>query len=764
MDTTTGGFPRTFPHGAFWAGRAALDDAGADAAAMRLWSAARPSVPLRGARVLDVGCGRGEIARAFARLGARVAAIDGDPERIAEARSAPGAGAVLFALADAAEGLPSLSEGPYDLAYCHYAGWGYGGAEAVRATFLSVETVLGQGRPFLVEIYDGRAVLGDFRGEIAYPGPNGRPMTCRGTLDAPVGAAIARVDQVWDADGLGPVAVAFEPMTPEALSGLAACAGFGAPGILPAPALPASTPGAPRLILRFTREGPRPVRGRLHARLHAALSARADGAVLRDGPALSGRDCLDFAARTEALLRGLPRRPGTRLAALLLPRCYAFPLALMAARAAGYAFLPLDPAIPDDRLRGILARARPDVVLCLAADADRAGALAHAGLRPRGGGTVLPPAPGLEALAAVPLAEGEGLRQEASHLVFTSGSSGRPKGVLLREGGLLDTIDAQVALLPAGPGPSHWLLSPGFDASLSDVLCPLLGGRTLEVHRPPATRTKELRRALSRGGVADLPPAMVRLLRSELAGLDAVVFGGERAPVADVLAIAGATRGLQAYGPTEASVCAMVARPGADWIPGLLGRPLVPGTVHLVTASGVRHRVEPAGGDDFNAVRLFPAPEGDAAEGEIVISGSPVALGYLDDPEAAAIRFGSLGGRRAHMTGDLARYRDGRVAWVGRTDRQFKRNGLMVCPEEIEGLAEAMAPGLSACCIRDGEAVVLAFAGQGTVPEGVAGMIADRLGPAFRPTRVVRLAELPLSAAGKPDLARVAEEAARADA
>ena len=506
---------------------------------------------------------------------------------------------------------------------------------------------------------------------------------------------------------------------------------------------------------------------RVWAANQPSAPALIDGDVMLTRATLR-RWCDAIAARLPSLTTA---SEGPALCALLLPRSWAVPLALIAARFAGMAFLPLDPAQPAARLGSILAQARPTIVLGFATDRARVEAALHvSGLRSVASAVSLdPPDPALERLELHHLADGRALPPGTGHLVFTSGSTGRPKGVVLRDGPLLQTVAAQRGLLgtdgtgPDATAPSIWALNPSFDASLSDIFCALLGTAPLLVFREEQTRWRSLAAVIARHGAAraDLAPSLLRLVRPEALGLKTLIFGGERCDPATAARWGRAVLALQAYGPTEAAVCATMARAGPGWRDGELGRPLANQTVLLATEQGVFRvlpRLPDAGPDKaetFNATVLAPAGAPAIATGEIWLAGHAIATGYLDADGLEAERFGWLEGQRLHRTGDIARWSDGRLIWLGRRDRQFKLNGRLVCPEEIEAVAGECWGGPCACVLGD-HGLVLALGGTSRkAPVEVLAAIAGQLGNALTPRRVAVLAEWPLSPNGKTNLAAI---------
>jgi acyl-CoA synthetase (AMP-forming)/AMP-acid ligase II/SAM-dependent methyltransferase len=755
--TVPGGWPHSFPSDLFWASQDVMSPDDADAAALRILAAADLAPEnATGLRMLDVGCGRGEVAIALARMGAVVTGVDSDALRIEEAAALARTMGVPvdFLHCDATRTIP---DAPYALAYCHYTGWGYGGSESVRATMAQVRRALAPDGCFVVEGFDADAVVEGFRPSIGYARTvDGRSwnVSVDATMKPAANGGVPRLDQEWRYVSPGGTfhaarAATFEPLGRTHLSILARSVGLQAPVEVAHGAEARSITGAARMMLRFARAVDAPA-SELARRIRAVWTGleRTTPAVMDLHGGLTGRDMLDVSTRLEIALApdGLPERTPV---VILVPRSWAWPAAILAARSAGAVFCPIDPDQPDARIDGVVERLRPSAVVCLAEDADRFA---------RDGDVrvdVLAPGPMFEDLAVLRRPGWRIMPEGTSHVFHTSGSTGMPKGVMLREDGLLDAIDAQRRLLPCAPGASLWALGPGFDASLSDVLCPVLSGRTLRVHRAKASRLRDLRQALERVDSADLPPAMLGLLAHQTGSMEAIVFGGERADGGVASGLGGVPYGFQAYGPTEASVCMTAAFPCEGWRLGLLGRPLVPGTTTLLV-DGTLHSVEDARDpQDPNAV-VFDPPLPDGATGEIVARGRVVAIGYLDAPEHDAKRFPTIGGERVHATGDMARVDGRHLIWTGRADRQVKINGRMVCPEEIEAAVPALVPGARARVIVQGDRIVL-FVAEAEPPSDLSAQVVAKLGPTFRPARVVAVGSMPIGTSGKPDDAALLE-------
>ena len=385
--------------------------------------------------------------------------------------------------------------------------------------------------------------------------------------------------------------------------------------------------------------------------------------------------------------------------AVVLPRSPELVVAMLALFQAGGVFLPLEPHTPPERLARILAAAgcrraivadtgSPDVA---AADgADKPGpvsVLRNAGIQlatveqmtalGAGGSSELPvPSP-----------------QRAAYCIFTSGTTGLPKGVVVEHGQAAAFVRGQNGVLDVGPSDRVLqFFSTAFDGSLAEMFNALASGAALvlpptqQMPMNPDAWTELVRRAEIT--LAQLTPSMLRLLDpQQVPQLRTVVSAGEALP-ADVADRWSRGRQLfNAYGPTETAVGATMAlvpaadadddertkapnrRPGGARPQPPLGRPLPEVAIYICDSCG----------------QLLPR----GLPGEIVIGGSQVARGYVGDAgNAARDRFVPDRFRgetaRAYRTGDLGRWRaDGQLEFCGRADSQVKLRGFRVEPEEV---------------------------------------------------------------------------------
>ncbi len=263
---------------------------------------------------------------------------------------------------------------------------------------------------------------------------------------------------------------------------------------------------------------------------------------------------------------------------------------------------------------------------------------------------------------------------DLAYAVWTSGSTGQPKGVLVEHAGLMSMLEQQVEAFGLGPQKRALLtLKPSFDASVSDVASALISGAALviDAKMDAAFNPEHLLRAISEGGVthADIPPALLPFIGSQVLppSLEALVIGGEVPDPVAVRACAAKVRVVSVYGPTEATVCTSMVRCTINWSSPDIGSP----------KSGVRYEVR-----DHEGLLVDSG-----SSGELWIGGPQVARGYLLRPELTAERFKTRDGLRWFSTRDRVRQSaDGSYQFLGRLDRQFKLHGQLVAPEEVEAV------------------------------------------------------------------------------
>ncbi|HEX7239719.1 MAG TPA: amino acid adenylation domain-containing protein, partial [Longimicrobiaceae bacterium] len=473
----------------------------------------------------------------------------------------------------------------------------------------------------------------------------------------------------------------------------------------------------------------------VHESFAARVRERPDAVAV-----VAGEERLTYAeldARSARLAGALRRRgvaPEDRVA-LHLERGAEMVVAMLAALRAGCAFVPLDPAYRSERLARMLADS---------------------------GARVAVTQPGLEAGVAregveVVLAgeeSGEGGTAEVSpdqlaYVVYTSGSTGAPKGVAVPHGALAAVVDACARL--HGIGPETRLLqtySFGFDPAVLDVFMALTTGAELHVAgREDQLAPERLAELLRTHAItaAALPPALLGAIPEDgLPDLRTVIAGGEACPPETVARWSRGRRFFVAYGPTETTVVATALEVDGPVRGAPLGRPV----------PGVRAGVVDAEGR--------PLPAG--VPGELLVGGAGVARGYLGRPDLTAERFvpdelSGEAGARAYRTGDRARRgADGTLEFLGRMDQQVKVRGFRIEPGEVEAVLAAH-PSVREAVVTaredaPGERRLVGYVtgcGTGISTDDLRAHARERLPEHMVPSAFVVLEALPLTPGGKID-------------
>ncbi|MDG4765799.1 amino acid adenylation domain-containing protein [Solwaraspora sp. WMMD406] len=448
---------------------------------------------------------------------------------------------------------------------------------------------------------------------------------------------------------------------------------------------------------------------------------------------------LDLTAnRLAHLLLDVGVEPG-RIVALALPRDADWCAAILACWKVGAGYLSLDLAYPRARLDWMVADSAPCCVVTRSAErpllrADGVPVLAVDDLAP---------------LLATRPADPPGIRRRSdgpAYVMYTSGSTGRPKGVVVPHTGVTALVRTHRERLGAGPG-SRVLqfASAGFDASFWEVTMGLLTGGTLILPpdgvQPAVTDLGDLLRAQ---GVthATLPPSTLAALAPDAIPPSTVLISaGEACPEDLAARWAGDRTMINAYGPTEVTVCASMSEP----LTGV-------GIPDIGTAlPGTRlHVLDPD---------LQPVPGG--IQGELYVSGSGLADGYLRQPGLTATRFvadpSGAPGTRMYRTGDLVRRRaDGSLQYLERADDQVKIRGFRVEIGEVETVLRDhpdVAQAAVVARVEQGELAAYAVAAPGRTPQPaeLRAHTARRLPPYLVPARVTILADLPRTPHGKLD-------------
>ncbi|MBX7551997.1 amino acid adenylation domain-containing protein [Streptomyces sp. tea 10] len=432
-----------------------------------------------------------------------------------------------------------------------------------------------------------------------------------------------------------------------------------------------------------------------------------------------------------------------RIVALVCARTEWMLVSLLAVLKTGSAFLPLDPEQPARRLRALMADSAAVAVLT---DAARAELLSGTDrpVVPLGRDVPADPAP----VRLRPAGPGD-----LAYVVYTSGSTGSPKGVMVEHLGILNTVLHRIGHYALGPDSRLLQVDPVHaDAGISDVLSALGAGAQLVVlEREQLIDPDEVAAVIRREDVTHVQtvPSLYQLILDyagdRLPSLRQVVLGGER------LTAALAARHHQLlphaelfneYGPSEDSVATTLVKiePGVEEPP--VGRLFPNKTVDLL--------------DEHGVLVPFGAP------GEICVGGVGLARGYLGDRRRTEERFTAnpvRGGARMYRTGDLGRWLpDGSLVCLGRIDDQVQIRGHRVEPGEVTEVL-ARAPGVRNAAVvavpggADGALRLVAYVVGACEPARLRAHLTERLPAHLVPDAYVPLPALPVTSIGKLDRA-----------
>jgi amino acid adenylation domain-containing protein len=436
--------------------------------------------------------------------------------------------------------------------------------------------------------------------------------------------------------------------------------------------------------------------------------------------------------------------------AICLDRSPSLVVAQLAVLKAGGVCLPLDAAYPHARQRLMLEEA--GVRLLLTQPELQAGLAEH------GAHMLYLDETGADATAASlfpPPLQVTG--DNAAYIIYTSGSMGHPKGVVLTHVGLVNRLRAGQDLY--GLEPDERVLhkaSSSFDASLWELFWPLTTGARVVLARAGGQQDSDYLVGLieqEQVTVAHFIPSMLPYFMAAAGercrSLRRVYCGGETLNAAQAQRFAeqfAQTQLYNQYGPTETTVNASYRRCDVGTRGGSvpIGRPFWNVELYVLDAAC--------------------EPTAVGVKGELYVGGAGVARGYLNRPDLTAERFipdwlSGQAGARLYRTGDLARYLpDGDIEFLGRRDQQVKLRGFRIELAEVEaalvthaavhdvavivGTVGAEQQLVAYCVLREGESVSR---------EELRAHVGERLPQYMRPGRYVWLEGLPLTANGKLD-------------
>lgn len=465
----------------------------------------------------------------------------------------------------------------------------------------------------------------------------------------------------------------------------------------------------------------------------------------------------DWASRIAGALRARGLRSGEPVGLFLHSSADAIAAMLGLVRA-GATYVPLDPHCPGERLARMLAISGARRLITRTALREL--------LPDQGGGLELLFTDEGESLAGEPLSAPRPVPLELpAYIMFTSGSTGSPKGVAISQRAVLSLVD-HLDWLELGPGSVVLQASSlAFDAATFEIWGALLSGATLVM--PGEQQLDNLPSLIRRQGLTTLWLSshlfryMVEEHLESLAAVPQLLSGGDALSPLHVARYLEHSPGrlFNGYGPTEsttfATVCDLRAR-GLTPHSAPIGRPLCQRQVYVL--------------DD----QLQPVPPG--VRGHIHIAGSGLAQGYLDSRGPTALRFlpnpfadARQPGSRLYRTGDLGRYLgDGHLEFLGRLDHQLKIQGVLVDPVEIAALLEHHPAVRQALVLplpdSAGKTCLIAYvrtvesqepSNRAALKRELHHFLAERLTSEVIPLAFVPLPQFPLTPSGKVDLAQL---------
>jgi len=487
----------------------------------------------------------------------------------------------------------------------------------------------------------------------------------------------------------------------------------------------------------------------LHGNFFAIAAAELDRIALLGGDpdALETTTYGRLAERALQVAGGLIAagvQPGDTVG-LLLPKGPDQVVAVLAVHAAGAHYLPINVEQPAARRERILHRGGVMVVLTdetrdlntvvrqvLVADTDAEPIAAPVPVNP----------------------------DDLAYVLFTSGSTGEPKGVELTHAAAAATIDAIAAEFGIGADDRTIALSAlDFDLSVYDIFAPLsVGGAVVAVAEAGKRDAQVWSELVHRGGVTvvNAAPGLIGMLADiataqQLSSIRTVITGGDRVPAALAHRLRSTVPGLRFAGlggTTETAIHSTICEVTDEF-------PVSESAVgYGVPLAGVQCRVVNASGQDCP----------DWVVGELWIGGSGVARGYRGDPDRTADRFVTHDGIRWYRTGDLARYRpDGTLDFFGRSDHQVKVRGHRIELGEVEAALIGLPTVREAVAFVASSGQLAAAVCADVTADDVVADLGELLPPYMVPSNVTVLGALPLTGNGKLDRAAIARTVALSD-
>ncbi|MDP9162099.1 MAG: amino acid adenylation domain-containing protein [Acidobacteriota bacterium] len=468
-------------------------------------------------------------------------------------------------------------------------------------------------------------------------------------------------------------------------------------------------------------------------------------AVEFQGRRLSYHDLNERANQLAHYLRKLGVRPDSTVG-ICVHRSLEMMVALLGILKAGGAYVPLDPTYPRERLEFMLQDIAASVIVTQRSLTQSLSSQKAHMVCIDGDWTSI-------AEESIDNLHGEVGPTNLSYVIFTSGSSGTPKGVQLEHRNVVNFLNSVRKTFALGEQDTYLgVASMSFDASVLDFYLPLaVGARLLIVDAEMTRDGHALAATISHAGVSAMhatPSTWRSVVDAGWAGEPElkVLSGGEALPWELAKELLPRCFGLwNLYGPTETAVYSVIHKVTTSDIRVLAGRPIDNTQIYILDA------------------RQQPSPIG--MPGEIYIGGAGVARGYLNRTELTAEKFladpfRNGPGGRMYRTGDLGRYRaDGSLECLGRVDHQVKLRGFRIELGEVEAVLMQHPDVRQAVAdvrtTSSGDKRLVAYlvgtgASAPTIPD-VRSFLKSKLPDYMVPSSFVIVENLPLSSSGKLD-------------
>jgi len=432
--------------------------------------------------------------------------------------------------------------------------------------------------------------------------------------------------------------------------------------------------------------------------------------------------------------------------AIVLPRCEMIYPAMLAVLKAGGSYIPLDAEIPADRVNFIMQDSNAKILITSDEILEKIGDKLDNHL-------IFNVDHQLSNFSSYPTTKPEIQNRKSTdlcYIIYTSGTSGMPKGVLLEHRNVLSYLRGALEIYPINQTDRALQgFSVSFDASVEEIWVTFAAGATLVVGTFDIMRSGDrFSYILNKLNISFLScaPTLLSMVKEDIPTLKILIFGGEVCST-DMAHRWCKPGGLvyNTYGPTEATVIAtyLVLNPDEE-----------------VTIGNKMP------GYDVRIVNEWLQPVGGEEEGEILIGGDCVARGYLNRDELTASKFietdrydGIM--KRYYRTGDIAKYApNGQIRFVGRIDAQVKVRGFRVELAEIEGLLLKFDNIQAAAVTLDVPtqqlaAFVVETEGKTINREGIAEVLRLKLPYYMIPSTLDVLTELPMTTSQKIDRKRL---------